>query len=126
MTYSSSCRCLFQLEVSSKGLVPFRFRFLSEYEVAYFTLHHFGRHIISGCSNLMIQILILEFKYSPPGLSIPLSTFHPMVSTINCKHLFHKYLSELLLNTFYMQDTGVTVNIGLNISFKLVFSCSLD
>lgn len=72
----------------------------------HFTLHHFGRHIKFGCSTLMTQILILEFKYSPPDLSISLSTFYPTVTTLNAS-LFYKYLLRPLLYTFIWKILGL-------------------
>lgn len=78
-TCSSSCHLLYQPEVSSKGLIQSRSRFLQEYDVVSVSLHHSTSYIISDRSTLMI--LILEFKYSSPDLHFLIS-FYRMVSTL--------------------------------------------
>lgn len=78
LTWSSSGHSFYQPEVSSKGLIQSRFRFLQGYDVVSVTVHHSMSSILSGCSTFMI--LTLEFRYSSPDLhfliNLLLSGFH--------------------------------------------------
>lgn len=104
LTWSSSGHSFYQPEVSSKGLIQARFRFLQGYGVVSVTVRHSTSSILSGSSTSMV--LTLEFRYASPDLHFLINLlsngFH-----ISFKYLLYKYLSGLRLSTFPIWDTGV-------------------